>query len=229
RQKQLGETAELLDRERRRLGALMARKKTLRVRADIDAERASKRVLSLAGEAETLRDLLVEIEKERAKARQKPILAPTARVPKITARPPTLSLAPFSKAQGKLKVPVIGRISGRYGEKTDAGLTRRGVTVSTSPKAQVVAPYDGTVVYAGKFRGYGLLLIIEHGEGYHTLLAGMARLDVDQGQSLVAGEPVGLMEDGDRGQPILYVELRRDGQPINPLPWLAAGKGEING
>ena len=93
----------------------------------------------------------------------------------------------------------------------------------------MTATYDGTVVYAGKFRGYGLLLIIDHGEGYHSLLAGMTRIDVDQGRQLIAGEPVGIMEQSGSGQPILYVELRRDGQPINPLPWLAARKNEVNG
>ncbi len=139
------------------------------------------------------------------------------------------SLRPFSKAKGTINLPATGKIDGRYGEKTDAGLSRKGMTIATPSGAQVTATYDGTVVYAGKFRGYGLLLIIEHGEGYHTLLAGMTRIDVEQGRTVLAGEPVGVMEQSESGQPVLYVELRRDGQPINPLPWLVARKDEVNG
>ena len=91
----------------------------------------------------------------------------------------------------------------------------------------MIAPFDGVVAFSGPFRGYGQLLILEHSEGYHTLLAGMTRLDSDVGQRVLAGEPVGVMSpDGD---PSLYVELRRNGQPINPLPWLAARTNENRG
>ena len=117
---------------------------------------------------------------------------------------------------------MVGRILGRYGEVSSTGLTQKGLTLETAPGAQVVAPYEGNVVYAGQFRGYGELLIIEHGEGYHSLLAGLSRIDSTIGQWVVAGEPVGVMGRTDTRRPVLYVELRRNGQPINPLPWLAA-------
>ena len=91
----------------------------------------------------------------------------------------------------------------------------------------MVAPFDGTVAFAGPFRGYGQLLIIEHSEGYHTLLAGMGRIDTVVGSRVLAGEPVGVMDN--EGAPSLYVELRRDGQPINPLPWLADRAGKSSG
>ncbi|MCW9046109.1 MAG: peptidoglycan DD-metalloendopeptidase family protein, partial [Alphaproteobacteria bacterium] len=90
--------------------------------------------------------------------------------------------------------------------------------------AHVVAPYDGRVVYAGPFRGYGQLLIIEHGEGYHTLLAGMERIDSVVGQWLLAGEPIGVMSKNKSKKPTLYLEMRKDGHPINPVPWLVASK-----
>jgi len=96
------------------------------------------------------------------------------------------------------------------------------------PGAQVIAPHDGLVAFSGPFRGYGLLLIIEHAEGYHTLLAGMARIDATVGQRLLAGEPVGVMGQ-DEAKPALYVELRRQGQPVNPSPWLTAQKNKGNG
>jgi len=76
------------------------------------------------------------------------------------------------------------------------------------------------VMFRGPFRGYGEILIIEHGGGYHTLLAGLARTDVALGQWLLAGEPVGIMGPASNGSPELYFELRHDGQPIDPSPWL---------
>lgn len=228
REKALNETTELLDRERRRLGALMSRKKVLKRRADSEAQAAERRVRELASKAKTLRELLTGIEQERKRAEQ--ARAEEQKQAAVAPPPPVKrTLRPISKARGSLNLPVVGKIAGRYGEKTEGGLSRKGLTIATGDAAQVTATYDGTVVYSGKFRGYGLLLIIEHGEGYHTLLAGMTRIDVEQGQQVLAGEPVGVMEQSGSGQPILYVELRRDGQPINPLPWLAARKGEVNG
>ncbi|MDA8232510.1 MAG: peptidoglycan DD-metalloendopeptidase family protein [Magnetospirillum sp.] len=135
---------------------------------------------------------------------------------------------PFSLARGRLAFPARGKVVGRFGQASEIGHVAKGITIQTRRDAQVIAPYDGQVVFAGPFRGYGLLLIIEHGEGYHTLLAGMARIDVAVGQRLVAGEPVGVMGRDDV-RPALYVELRHDGQPVNPLPWLSAQKSKVRG
>ena len=146
----------------------------------------------------------------------------------------------FAKARGTMPFPVTGALSGRYGEAAgsaeDPGLRAKGITITTRGGAQVVAPFDGIVAFAGPFRGYGQLLIIEHSEGYHTLLAGMGRIDAVVGSRVLAGEPVGIMgnaadraSDEKNGAPALYVELRRDGQPINPLPWLADRAGKISG
>jgi septal ring factor EnvC (AmiA/AmiB activator) len=135
---------------------------------------------------------------------------------------------PFSQAQGKLPLPARGRIVETYGQPNDVGHVAKGLTIATRKAAQVIAPYDGHVAFAGPFRGYGLLLIIEHSEGYHTLLAGMAQIDCTVGQKLSMGEPVGVMGQDDT-KPNLYVELRRNGQPVNPLPWLMAQKNKASG
>ncbi len=140
----------------------------------------------------------------------------------VAGLPAGLTGAPISGQRGKLPPPAVGRIVGRYGQTTRTGLTKKGISLQTASGAQVVAPYEGRVVYAGIFRGYGELLIIEHGEGYHSLLSGLARIDGTMGQWVVAGEPVGVMGRPDNAKPVLYVELRRNGQPINPLPWLSA-------
>jgi septal ring factor EnvC (AmiA/AmiB activator) len=96
------------------------------------------------------------------------------------------------------------------------------------PGGQVIAPFDGRIEFAGPFRGYGQILIIEHGDGYHSLLAGLDRIDGEVGQWLVAGEPVGVMPSDGPG-PTLYLELRRHEQPINPLPWLATRDDKVSG
>ena len=125
-------------------------------------------------------------------------------------------------------MPARGRLVALFGDQS-SGVRNKGISIETRDGAQVVTPYDGEVVFAGPFRGYGQLLIIEHGEGYHTLLAGFSRIDSILGQWLLAGEPVGIMGWGSKGGPVLYVELRRDGVAINPLPWLAVSENKVSG
>lgn len=131
---------------------------------------------------------------------------------------------PFPSNPGSLVIPARGRLRYRFGAalpQSKAGGNAKGLYMETRPGAQVVAPYDGKVVYAQNFRGYGLILIIEHSGQYHSLLSGFERIDAIEGQWVLAGEPVGVMGDPGTGDPELYLELRRDGRPIDPLPWLA--------
>jgi len=116
----------------------------------------------------------------------------------------------------------------RWGERDELGATARGLTFASRSGAQVVALWDGRVEFAGPFRGYGQILIIEHGDGYHSLLAGLERIDATVGQTVVAGEPVGIASSAD-GKPSLYLELRRHGQPIDPLPWLSPREEKVTG
>ncbi len=134
-------------------------------------------------------------------------------------------------ARGHLRMPVSGKVVTLFGEKSRGpdGLTvarSKGIEISTRENAQVVSPFDGKVVFSGPFRGYGRLLIIEHGEGYHSLIAGFDRLDSVVGQYVLAGEPVGIMGET---APKLYLEMRQDGEAINPLPWLASKNGKVSG
>lgn len=152
---------------------------------------------------------------------------PPASAPRVVLEPP--SGAPRVLKQGLLTPPVQGKLVHGYGERNEPGGTARGIVLAGRPEAVIVAPFDGQVVYAGKFRGYGQILIIDHGNGYHSLLAGLGRIDSVVGQYLLAGEPVGgLGRDGENAQE-LYLELRRNGEPINPLPWLAARTDRIRG
>jgi murein hydrolase activator len=138
------------------------------------------------------------------------------------------NLRSFATARGAMVMPVAGRLKRRYGESDEFGALSKGVVILAPAGGRVVAPFDGRIEFAGPFRGYGQILIIEHGDGYHSLLAGLERIDGVVGQWLVSGEPVGIMPNGDR-EAALYLELRRHSQPINPLPWLATRDDKVSG
>lgn len=144
---------------------------------------------------------------------------------------------PFATARAKLPAPVQGRRVLAFGEKTQYGGQSKGMVVETRSAAQVIAPCDGWVVYAGEFRSYGQLLIINAGDGYHVLLAGMSQIDVQPGQFVLTAEPVGTMSGDAKkspapaqsNSPVLYVEFRKDGRPIDPDPWWIASQQKVQG
>ncbi|MFD1380565.1 murein hydrolase activator EnvC family protein [Fodinicurvata halophila] len=128
-------------------------------------------------------------------------------------------------------MPARGHITAGFGDQHPdlQEEVSEGLILRTRKAAQVVAPFDGKIAYAGPFRRYGLILIIEHDERYHSLLAGFDRLTVEAGQWVMAGEPVGSMKETGDEDPELYIELRRAGQPIDPLPWLETSSNEAQG
>jgi septal ring factor EnvC (AmiA/AmiB activator) len=228
-----------LDEERARLRVLLKRKNTLRRKTEAAYRKNLQRMRVLAEKARDIRDLMAGLRKQLketpAKARPKIAAIPPDKAARtVTPAPPgAVTLAPGGlrnfPAHGPLTLPVRGRLVGRYGESTNFGNTAKGIRLETRPDAQVVAPFDGKVVFAGPFRAYGQILIIEHQGGYHTLLAGLARIDAVVGQWLLAGEPLGAMATRKKEKPTLYVELRRNGQPINPLPWITAETQRVRG
>lgn len=139
--------------------------------------------------------------------------------PAMRLQPPPADLPYFPRQPGGLTQPARGEIAAKFGQSTDAFGEGKGLVIATRSGAQVVAPFDGQIVFEGPFRSYGQILIIEHRGGYHTVLAGLAHVDVVVGQWLKAGEPVGAMIGTTEGRPQLYVELRRSGQPFDPAPW----------
>jgi len=240
----LNSAAQDLDRQRAEIRQLMADRRRLLDKTLAEERRAAERVARLAAKAENLKDLMARLEEQReaderqaaraeaeAKANAKEqadrVRAETQRQARIAATvSPSVSI---TSRRGRLPLPVIGDLIGRYGENLPTGLSRKGIDIAARGGAQVIATYDGKIAFAGKFRGYGQLLIIDHGDGYHTLLAGMARIDMAVGQHVSTGEPVGLMGSDGGDRPVLYVELRRKGQPINPLPWLASRNDKVSG
>jgi septal ring factor EnvC (AmiA/AmiB activator) len=150
---------------------------------------------------------------------------------------------PFNLAKAKLPMPAQGRRVLSFGEKTQYGGLSKGLVIETRHNAQVTSPCDGWIVYAGEFRSYGQLLIINAGGGYHVLVAGLSQIDVQPGQFVLAAEPVGTMsgvprtaqiatqvsaqDSAQTNSPVLYVEFRKDGQPIDPDPWWVAGHQKV--
>jgi septal ring factor EnvC (AmiA/AmiB activator) len=199
--------------------------------------------------AEALKQLAMELLARAATPPPRPVVPPAAPAPDVEeqtaetdAAPPDAApamaatvdparpknLRPFAAARGTMVMPVAGRLKRRYGESDEFGAASKGIILLAPAGGRVVAPFDGRIEFAGPFRGYGQILIIEHGDGYHSLLAGLERIDGVVGQWLVSGEPVGIMPTGDR-EAALYLELRRHSQPINPLPWLATRDDKVSG
>jgi septal ring factor EnvC (AmiA/AmiB activator) len=232
----LAAAAAKLVAKRRKVDRLLVQKKALARATWAEQRRAKAAGTKLAAKARSLRGLLRRIEKDRKKrqatpprrarpAPRSPLTAPgnLAKTPAKTRRKLALGPNPsISGARGRLTTPVVGRLVARFGRKRAIGTRDKGLSFATAAGARVVAPHGGHVVFAGPFRGYGRLLIIDHGEGYHTLLAGLGRIDVAVNQRLLAGEPIGIMAPSGKGNPRLYLELRRNGRPVDPLPWLAA-------
>ena len=244
----LAEATAALVAEQRRLARLIERKVALQQRTAAERRETDARLARLSRQATDIRDLIdrlvaarvAEETRRREAAEQARAAAiqagrgqaePPAPDPESAAAgmPAAGAAQAISRAQGALVYPVRGRILAGFGQAASAGPPVRGLTLETRPGAQVVAPFGGQVAYAGLFRTYGLILIIEHGEGYHTLLSGFGRIDAVVGQWVAAGEPVGSTEVPGTGTSKFYLELRRNGQPIDPLPWLAAPKEKVSG
>jgi murein hydrolase activator len=250
----LATAAAQLAADRERLRDLMAQRADLYQETQTAHAEAAERAEALARQAADLRDLLQRLDENRATAAVKP---PAGHAPESDVQAPSVQAMVTEglarqvrrlgeAARGQMAFPARGRILLAYGQAGEAGQPQRGLTIETRPAAEVVAPYDGKIVFAGPFRGYGRILIIEHGEGYHTLLAGLGRIDVSVGQVVATGEPIATAGSPDTAGPsdvshpadiyskgatgpVLYVELRRHGQPINPLPWLATSNGKVSG
>tara|TARA_B100000989_G_scaffold289426_1_gene261249 strand:- start:1647 stop:2804 length:1158 start_codon:yes stop_codon:yes gene_type:complete len=131
----------------------------------------------------------------------------------------------FAKNKLRLELPVRGKITEAFGELDKIGLKNKGINIVTPFGARVFSSFDGKVLYANNFRNFGPVLIIDHGDGFNTLMVGLERIDVNIGQNLLKGELVGVMEKFKTSEnhtgPALYIELRRNGKPVNPLAWLS--------
>ncbi len=239
----LARTAASLAIEKERLAALVdARQRSLSSTEEALASQQT-RAADLAREATTLKDLIARLDAEEAQrkaaanaahaaaeqtAKEIAAKAESARGNQPTRLEPEIA---FADARGRIRLPVAGTILKTFGSPDGFGGIEHGVSLTTLAGAVVSAPADGSVLFSGPYRTYGQLLIINAGGGYYLLLAGMDRINVAPGQFVLSGEPVGAMGDGTTRmaaavavgavQPVLYIELRKDGTAIDPGPWWA--------
>jgi murein hydrolase activator len=232
--------ADLAD-ERLRLAALVEERQRRQADREKALEGERTRAQALSKQVQTVTELVARIEKEiESAARAAEAARQEAETRKTVAAltdPGRITPAiPFAEAKGRMSLPVAGTRVRDFGASDGAGGAEKGIQISTRAGAQVTAPCDGWVVYAGLFRSYGRLLIINGGGGYHVLLAGMEQITVELGQFVLTGEPVAVMGSGSKlaaaaatanvSQPVLYIEFRKDGNSIDPAPWWAESDNE---
>jgi septal ring factor EnvC (AmiA/AmiB activator) len=243
----LADEKKRLDDARVRISALVATRQSMLSDREKELTVEEQRAAALGREVSDLESLIARVETEVAPAKEAAEAAAAAESPATPPDPSTQlaalgdpgRLAPavaFAAAKGLLPLPVTGPQLKAFGESDGFGGNTKGQTRSTREGAQVTAPCDGWVVYAGPFRSYGQLLILNAGGGYHVLLAGMENITVELGQFVLTGEPVAQMGQGEKqvastaplatGKPMLYIEFRKDGSSIDPAPWWAAASNE---
>ncbi|WP_291608200.1 peptidoglycan DD-metalloendopeptidase family protein [Bradyrhizobium sp.] len=228
-----------------RLAALVAERQRQQAAVEKDLEAESARAIALSKQVGDLQSLIAKMEQDLKSAAKAAATASQQGAPNTVNGKPNLAafkdrsrVSPaiaFASARGLLPLPVNGTKIRDFGGSDGVGGVQKGISLATRPSAQVTTPCDGWVVYAGPFRSYGQLLILNAGGGYHVLIAGMERISVNIGQFVLTGEPVATMGSTSQvasilatnaSQPVLYVEFRKDGTPIDPGPWWAASEGE---
>jgi len=231
-----------------RLASLVEERQKQQSTAEQNMQAEAARALELSRKVDDLQSLIAKMEQDlqsaakaaaaAKEATERAAAAAASGKPNLAALKDPGRLSPaiaFASAKGLLALPVNGTRIRDYGGSNGAGGTEKGISLATRAGAQVTTPCDGWVVYAGPFRSYGQLLILNAGGGYHVLIAGMERISVNIGQFVLTGEPIATMGTTSRiasilatsvSRPVLYVEFRKDGTPIDPGPWWAANEGE---
>ena len=242
-----------LEEEQERLDLLIEKKKQQEETTQQAANEEQQKTTQLAAKARTLEQLINGMEQEieaarfavkEAKAAEKRALEQEieTKKQKIAALKDAARLSPaipFVKMKGLMHLPANGAILKDYGNDDGFGGQTQGLSVATRIGAQVTSPADGWIVYAGPFRSFGKLLIINTGDGYHIVLSGMDEVYPEVGSFVLANEPVGKMQqtklassdllDANATRPVLYIEFRKDGVAIDPSPWWTADLKEKAG
>jgi septal ring factor EnvC (AmiA/AmiB activator) len=228
-----------------RLAAFVDERQRQQAAIEKDMEAEGARAIALSRQVDSLQGLIAKMEQDLKSAAKAAATATLKGAPATVDGKPNVAAfkdparkspaIAFASARGLFALPVNGTKIRDFGGSDGAGGVERGISLATKAGAQVTTPCDGWVVYAGPFRSYGQLLILNAGGGYHVLIAGMERISVNIGQFVLTGEPVATMGTTPQvasilatnaSQPVLYVEFRKDGTPIDPGPWWAANEGE---
>jgi septal ring factor EnvC (AmiA/AmiB activator) len=241
----LGRDRDKLKNDQIRLAALVEERQRKQAAIEKDMEAEGARAINLSKQVDGLQGLIAKMEQDLKSAAKAAATASLQGAPATPNGKPNLGalkdparLSPaisFASAKGLFALPVNGRKIRDFGGSDGAGGVEKGISLAARAGAQVTTPCDGWVVYAGPFRSYGQLLILNAGGGYHVVIAGMERISVNIGQFVLTGEPVATMGSTSQvasilattaSQPVLYVEFRKDGTPIDSGPWWATNEGE---
>jgi septal ring factor EnvC (AmiA/AmiB activator) len=225
RRKEIGEARAALAKGREQLAQLISRRNTLAGELLRDDGKPAAASDALGDQASDLVDLIKRAD-AATEQRDKDLLVRLRLLQGAAAKgapPPTDPTRPkglraLDTQRAEMVWPVAGELTQRFGEADRSGRPSQGLRLQAMPGGVVIAPFDGRVDYVGPFRSYGVILIIRHGGGYHSLLAGLGHVDVTTGQWLLAGEPVGSLAGGDdkSAGASFYFELRREGRPVDP-------------
>jgi murein hydrolase activator len=242
---QLALDRDKISEDQTRLASLVDERQKKQSVAEKDMEAESTRAVALARQVDSLQGLIAKMEQDVKGAAKAAETASLQGTPAALSGKPNLGalkdpgrLSPamaFASTKGSLAMPVNGVKIREFGGSDGVGGLQKGISLASRAGSQVTTPCDGWVVYAGPFRSYGQLLILNAGGGYHVLIAGMERISVSIGQFVLTGEPVATMGStsqiasvlaANATRPVLYIEFRKDGTPIDPGPWWAANEGE---
>lgn len=238
--------------EERRMSMLVAEKEKLRQSSASELAAEQRKAQELASQATNLQGLIGSLESQIASVREAAEAAraqeqerlrmseaerEAARELARNAVPDKNRIAPayvFSELRNKLAYPAAGSLLRKFGDADGTGHSLQGIMLETNPGALVTAPSDGWIVYAGNFRSYGQMIILNPGDGYHVVLSGMETVSVQTGQFVVAGEPLATMGAKrvasaaalalETDRPTLYIEFRKDGKPVDSRPWWTAAE-----
>lgn len=231
---EIRDNAENLESEQKTLEKKLAMRGTLQAHLLDRKEEHEREMARLSAKSDSLKDLLGKLEENRRKketAVQHLALIPQMK-PSYKGSPPSrqqpagkpdTSSRKFAGVKGKISLPAEGEIFSFFGDAAETGDKSKGINIRTRAKAQVTAPYSGEIVYTGTFLAYGNLVILRHGSGYHTLLAGMEKVTCITGQHVLKGEPVGEM-GSTKTATALYMEIRKNNHPVDPIPWLESSR-----
>jgi septal ring factor EnvC (AmiA/AmiB activator) len=216
-------TLAALTQERAMLQARAAELRTLERKA-VDASAAVERAVrarsNLVASIDSRRDLNAQLTGELQEAQRKVHATLEQVAAGRAAAPATLPIRPFQRA---LPWPAEGVLSARFGPKvpgTAGPLMRNGIELSLPEGRPVNAVHEGTVVLAEPFSGYGVLVIVDHGDQIYTLYGHLGSAAVHKGDRVDAATTVGLAGRNPSGNPSLYFEVRVDGKAVDPLQWL---------
>lgn len=217
------ENEKTLGQRRGELAALAARERQAARKAAGGADREARRALVLAEEASDLDGLVGQLEaagslRQRLAALPGPIPRPAN--PALARVSATTSPAPLPSATtppARYLLPVDGRVARGFGEAGEGGPREAGIALVPRPSALVVSPATGRIAFAGPYRGYGMIVIVEHDNGWTSLVTGLASVQAAVGQEVAAGSPLGTAA---QRAPQVTLELRREGKPVNPLDYL---------